>query len=467
MKKKRTIEFKILIPFLIVVLLPCIAIGASAYWTGFQSYKQERFDETINQLQFLTTYTLSMKEQDAIDVSLQKTIAKEMIAQTDSVYLFENNTAEPTGILKDGETPWWKPYIHEVNGKYQREDTHFLDFQEEWVLIQQLTEWDWTIAIPFSFSYFAEPLIEIQKNTLLVMIVAAVIAVELTIILSHHLSRPLKSLAAYCQNQGQVDKMEEEPFLSRNDEIGILADSIRQMLANIEEKKQLEKRMERIGRLASMGQMASGIAHEIRNPLAGIKTTTQVLSSRLELDDRNQPLFDGITEEIDRVNRIITNLLNLSRPRDPHPKWVNIEEVISKTIFLLEKESKNKNIQFFNHVKRDQEYYVDPDHFKQILINLSLNAVNAMDEGGRIRFFCDPNGRLFVRDEGKGITKEDLDKIFNPFFTTSASGTGLGLTMVHQLVLQNNGEIEINSKVNKGTSFILEFPVKREEENDG
>jgi len=466
MKKRRTIERKIMISFLIVVLIPCLAVGVSAYWTGYKTYKDERFNEAENRLNNVVTY-IKLVEQHYLQGELAeedaKSLAKKWVLQSDSAILIE----DPHVYEKTHESiaPWWVSFLDKQNGKYKRnEETN--EMKEQWVVIYHIKKWDWVIVIPFSFSYLSQPLIDIQKNTLLVMILAAIIAVELTIILSHQLSRPLKNLAAFCQQLGKGDvrvKTETEFPLSRKDEIGVLAHAIQEMLDNLEEKKQLEKKMERIERLASMGQMASGIAHEIRNPLAGIKTTTQVISSRLKLDERNLALFQGITSEIDRVDRIITNLMNLSRPREPNARLISAYDVVDQILILLEKENKDKPITFQNRISKEATFYIDLDHFKQIIINLTLNAINAMDVGGTVDFSSCNEGGIFIRDEGRGISIEDIKKIYDPFYTTSSSGSGLGLTMVHQLVLQNKGEIEIHSEEGMGTIFRLYFPTKEGE----
>lgn len=463
MKQKRTIEFKIMVPFLLLVLIPCLAVGITAYWTEFQSYKNERLKEAENRMSAVISYLTVLEQRSTIgELSEEeaKEVARHLMLQGDSIILLENSTSYDKEKLTDDEhPPWWQPYINYPSGKYQRSEGKE-GMQEEWVMLYQAPTWEWTIVIPFTLSYFAEPLMVIQKNTILVMIIAAIIAVQLTIMLSHHLSRPLKTLAAFCQEQGKGDRSDEiEVFLSRNDEIGVLTHSVKGMLINIEEKKQLEKKMEKIERLASMGEMASGIAHEIRNPLAGIKTTTQVLASRLQLDDRNQVLFQGVVREIDRMNRIITNLLNLAGPREPQTKRIVVYEVVEQIFILLEKENKDKNIKFYNLISKELNYMVDQDHFKQIIINLSLNAVNAMVNGGKVVFTTGDNGELAITDNGKGIPNENLGKIFDPFYSTSSKGTGIGLSIVHQLVLQNNGEIEVESELDKGTTFTLHFPV--------
>lgn len=457
-----------MVPFLLVVLIPCLSVGITAYWTEFQAYKNERFNEAENRLQSVISYINALEESSQngeLNENQAKEVAKHLMEKNNSVVLVDNSMRydKKNLFVGDEQIPWWITYLDKENGKYKKIEGRE-DLKEDWVMIYHVPNWSWTIVTPFNISYFAESLIDIQKNTLLVMIIAAIIAVQLTILLSHHFSRPLKDLAAFCQEKGKGNSAEEtDLFLSRDDEIGVLAHSIKGMLHSIEEKKQLEKRMERIERLASMGQMASGIAHEIRNPLAGIKTTTQVLASRLQLDERNQILFQGVIREIDRVNRIITNLLNLARPREPQTRLILVHEVVNQVLILLEKENIDKHIQFCNQISKDLHYLIDPDHFKQIIINLSLNAVNAIEHGGKVNFSSGNEGEFIIRDEGKGIAIEDLDKIFDPFYTTSPSGTGLGLSMVYQLVLQNNGEIEIKSEQDKGTTFILHFPLQQGE----
>ncbi|MBO8170878.1 MAG: HAMP domain-containing protein [Bacillaceae bacterium] len=462
MRQKRTIEKKIMIPFLIVVLLPSLAIGSAAYWTNFQSYKSDQFEQAENKMETVASYLNTLDRQvrqGGLSHEQAEKLAKAFILQMNSLILID----QTRNLDEDVLTAWWSPLLQKENGTFQR-NQETIGFEEEWVMIHHFQEWGWSVVIPFSYSYLAEPLIDIQKNTLLVMIIAAIVAVEMTILLSHHISRPIKNLATFCQQlgSGKAEEKGEIP-LSRNDEIGVLSRSIKEMIDNLEEKKRLEKKMERIERLAAMGQMASGIAHEIRNPLAGIKTTIQVLASRLQLDKENQSLFEGITGEIDRVNRIISNLLNLARPREPQTRTISAYDVVNQTLVLLEKESEDQHIAFHNRIAKNLYYQVDPDHFKQIIINLSLNAIKAMPGGGEISFSSGEEGEIFVKDDGNGIDGEAIDKIFDPFYTTSPKGTGLGLSMVHQLVLQNNGEIDVLSEQGKGTVFILRFPVVQKE----
>ncbi len=460
MKQKRTIEKKIMIPFLIVVLLPSLAIGAVSYWTGFQSYKTEQFEDAQTQMNTIISYLdLLNKQQRQGELNIEQTrkLAKHFIVQIETIILLDDLYSI------DEKEFWWNYFLQNGNGIYQKtKDRTWVE--EEWVMIHHFPEWNWTIVIPFSYSYLAQPLIDIQKNTLLVMIIAAIVAVELTILLSHHISRPIKNLATFCKELGSgKTKDEQDISLDRNDEIGVLSRSMKEMLDKIEEKKRLEKKMERIERLASMGQLASGIAHEIRNPLAGIKTTIQVLASRLKLDQENQNLFESITGEIDRVNRIITNLLNLARPREPQTRIVSVYETVNQTLVLLERETKENRIRFKNTISHNLYYLVDPDHFKQIILNLCLNAIKAMPDGGEISVSSGKEGEILIKDLGIGIPGEDIDKIFDPFYTTSSKGTGLGLSMVYQLVLQNNGEIDVISQPGKGTIFTLRFPVERKE----
>ncbi|MBO8169117.1 MAG: HAMP domain-containing protein [Thermoanaerobacteraceae bacterium] len=463
MKQKRTIEKKILIPFLLVVLLPCLAVGAAAYWTGFQSFKNQRFAEAGKQLGSVTDYLGILQEQTAsgtLTPETAKQLGERWLDSMENVILLAPDRPLPPEV----EGAWWYPLLEEGNGRYKNTAGN-QGLSEEWVIIRRIPEWNWTLVVPVTVSYFARPLVDIQKSTLLVAIIAAIVAVELTVVLAYHFSKPIKRLAEFCQELGRtgIDRDAESDLpVQYNDEIGVLARALKQMVEDMKEKQRLERKMARIERLASLGQMASGLAHEIRNPLAGIKTSLQVLSARLDLEEQNRRLVRGITGEIDRVNRIINNLLNIVRPREPNPAAVRVRPVIDETLVLLEKETWRKNIEFKNNVDHSLVVVVDKDHLKQIILNLSLNAIKAMPSGGRLTFASQPEGKIIVADTGMGIEEQELDKIFDPFYTTSQTGTGLGLSIVHQLVIQNRGEIDVDSRKGTGTAFILSFPVHEE-----
>lgn len=234
---------------------------------------------------------------------------------------------------------------------------------------------------------------------------------------------------------------------------------------DITERKKIEEKIEEIDRLSSLGELASGLAHEIRNPLAGIKTSTQVLKGRFE-DENSKKLFNNVISEIDRMNKLISDILNFARPHKPQFKLVEIKNIINETLILMEEHFKKNNITINkNFLEKELWIKIDPEQFKQILINLYMNAINAISNEGKLEITLSSNEnkkiKVSIKDNGKGIAEKNIRKIFEPFYTTASTGTGLGLAVVKRLVLENKGEIRVKSEKGKGTEFIINFPKRR------
>ncbi|MFZ5966234.1 MAG: ATP-binding protein [Bacillota bacterium] len=238
---------------------------------------------------------------------------------------------------------------------------------------------------------------------------------------------------------------------------------------NITERKKIEKKIERVNRLTSVGQLAAGLAHEIRNPLAGMKTGMQVLKKRLSTPEEvsNENLFNGVLYEIDRLNNLITDLLDFAKPRLPNYEAANVMEILHKSLYLTKKAATEKQIKInIMENAKNLNIFVDKGQIEQVFLNIVANALRAMDRNGTLNIILEnyfyQKGQFVsveFHDNGCGIGPEDLEKIFDPFYTTYPQGTGLGLSVVHKLVTENNGEIEVESKLNIGTIFKIRFPI--------
>jgi len=238
---------------------------------------------------------------------------------------------------------------------------------------------------------------------------------------------------------------------------------------DITQRRKIEERIKEIDRLSSLGEIAAGLAHEIRNPLTGIKTSIEVLENRINDKSSNQ-LCANVVSEINRMNTLISDILNFSNPKNPQLKLIDVKNIIEETLMLMEEQFKNNNIQIKKKYGQEKLYAkIDPEQLKQILINLYMNAINAISKKGKIEIFLrvinENKIKISIKDDGKGIKDEDISKIFDPFFTTSAKGTGLGLAVVKRLVLENKGEIDIKSVVGEGTNVEIILP-KKGDEND-
>ncbi len=246
--------------------------------------------------------------------------------------------------------------------------------------------------------------------------------------------------------------------------------------SDITDRKLLENNLVRMDRLASVGQFAAGLAHEIRNPLTGIKTGIQVIKNREKSrnETENVELMEGLTYEIDRINNLVTDLLDFSKPKQTIREKENIHDVIRKSLDLAKDGIVKKQISVRINKNDDSNYvFADKSQTEQIFLNIITNAIEAMEDSGKLLITTDKilkNSTSWIRitflDDGAGIEEELMEKIFNPFFTTKAKGTGLGLVVVAKLIEENNGKITIESERNKGTKICVLLPEYRRNKNE-
>ena len=228
---------------------------------------------------------------------------------------------------------------------------------------------------------------------------------------------------------------------------------------------EMEQHLQRTDKLAAVGKLAAGIAHEIRNPLASVSGSIEMLSKELHVQDENKKLMNIILKETDRLNHLVNEFLDYVRPSDRKQEPFKLTHAIEETLtaFSMNKSAmKNIELQFLPQNKNTQ-VKGDKEKIKQVLWNLLLNAVQAMPQGGKvlIRTFQENEGylKIEIQDTGQGIPEEDIKKIFDPFFTTKPKGTGLGLSLVHKIVENHEGRIFVNSKVGEGTTVTLLLPL--------
>ncbi|MCK9418054.1 MAG: ATP-binding protein [Nitrospirae bacterium] len=225
-------------------------------------------------------------------------------------------------------------------------------------------------------------------------------------------------------------------------------------------------------RLATVGSLAAGIAHEIRNPLASLSGSIQVLQGELDLKGDNKQLMDIVVRETDRLNTIIMEFLEYARLKNAQNETIELSPVLDETIMLL-KNSRDftGNIRITHQVDPHVVIQGDPQRIRQVFWNLLINACQAMPQGGEIIITARPFSgvhddmdwcEIIIADTGEGIARDDRDRIFNPFFTTKTGGTGLGLAIVYRIIQDHRGTITVESVPGKGTQFIIRLPIIEE-----
>jgi len=240
--------------------------------------------------------------------------------------------------------------------------------------------------------------------------------------------------------------------------------AIQCLARDITESKNLRIAAQRMERLAALGELSAMIAHEIRNSLGSISLNFRNLSDHLKVPDAHQRTFNNIDLGIQRIEEIINGILNFARPVQPALRKVDIRKVIDSSVHTVEKEMESSGIQLKRSYDASlPEVVIDPAQINQVLVNLYLNAKQAMRSGGTLSI--NATGRsdfveVSVQDTGVGISQENLDKIFNPFFTTRKEGIGLGLAIVSRILEQHKSQIFVESDPGSGTKFIIRFPIK-------
>lgn len=224
------------------------------------------------------------------------------------------------------------------------------------------------------------------------------------------------------------------------------------------------EQVKRADRLSAIGQLAAGLAHEIRNPLASIDGAAEVLDVAGDQPELRKETVSIIRKECARLNRLLTSLLDFARPRRPEWRDVDLSKVLDTVIDLVG-HAAGKGVRFHKEEQnRLPRLMGDEEQLTQVILNLTLNAAQAMPGGGDVWLTVrQEDGGLVIqiRDEGAGIPEEHMDKIFDPFFTTKETGTGLGLSVVHQIVTQHGGTVTVSRNQDKGTTFSLFFPQSR------
>ena len=238
-----------------------------------------------------------------------------------------------------------------------------------------------------------------------------------------------------------------------------------------EDLKRSKSYIRRADRLASLGTLTAGLAHEIRNPLVAIKTFTHLLPERIDDQEFRDKFLQIASGEVDRISSLVTELLDFARTSDPKLEMENINIILDGMILLVSTEANKKQINVNKTYDSNlPSVQIDREQMKQVFLNILLNAIEATPEKGKItvgtRAFLKPSGEPYVQieftDTGSGIPQDQLEEIFNPFFTTKTTGSGLGLSISNQIVQDHKGYIDVESQMGKGSSFFVNLPVNQD-----
>jgi len=299
---------------------------------------------------------------------------------------------------------------------------------------------------------------------------AVAICAAVMIGLAYFIQRPMVELQEKIARVGEGDLEVSVNFAKRNDEIGDLGRNFNHMVKQLRESREEIDRlhrtqMSRAEHLATLGELATGLAHEIRNPLAGIAGVIEIVGRDLPSTSPARAVVKDIRIEIAQINRILTDLLQTARPHPPEVRMSDLNTTVEHAIMLARQQVLSKPIRI--ELQKDEQLASvehDSDQIHQVILNLLLNSVQAIDGAGVVRVLVAAHkgkALISVTDSGRGISPEHLPFIFRPFYTTKGNGTGLGLSLARRIVEDHRGRIEVQSEVGRGTEFLITLPLRQ------
>lgn len=283
------------------------------------------------------------------------------------------------------------------------------------------------------------------------------------------IEQPLRELKTTIQRVQRGDLNASVEFAKRDDDVGELGRHFNQMVRQLRENKaEIERlhrqELSRAEHLATLGELAAGLAHEIRNPLAGIAGVLDVISKELPAGSASRNVLGDVHAEIRQIQSILSDLLAYARPRPPQFHRADLNDTIEQAVLLAAPQVRSRAIEInFEPSQALRAVVHDPVQIQQVALNLLLNAIQSIAGAGRVEVRledCEGFAVIRVRDTGRGISRENLSKIFRPFFTTRQEGTGLGLPLARGIVESHGGRIEVRSELKQGTCFEVFLPIE-------
>jgi two-component system NtrC family sensor kinase len=352
--------------------------------------------------------------------------------------------------------PWQNP----GEKKARRKIVRYLHYQP----------WDWIVAVgSYEDEFYRET--NLIKGRILgslgvISLLVGTIAMLLVFLAAKILSDPIRHMTSVIRDikSGQFHRQME---ITSRDELGELAVTFNRMTSSLQRNRELEASLAQQGKMASLGILSSGVAHEINNPLGVILGYAGYLENKLDPEDPNYHFIHEIKRESKRCKKIVQDLLNYARTPQPEFSEIDLNQLLDQIVSFA------ANHTDMHGVKIDRKFtdglpelLIDSDQIRQVAINLILNAGAAMEDGGILTVSTyreEDDVVMTFADSGSGIDEADLERIFEPFYTTKDRGTGLGLAITRQIIEQHHGSIQMTSRLNQGTTVTIRLPLVREE----
>lgn len=298
---------------------------------------------------------------------------------------------------------------------------------------------------------------------------AVAVCAALLVVLTWLVQRPMVELQEKIADLGNGNLNVSVSFAHRNDEIGTLGRNFNRMVQQLRDSRDEIQRlhstqMSRAEHLATLGELAAGLAHEIRNPLAGISGVIEIIGRDLPASSPARAVVKDVRLEVSQINHILTDLLQTARPHPPQVRLSDLNTTVEHAIMLARQQALSRPIKFvFQKDTSLPEVEHDSDQIHQVLLNLMLNSIQAIEGAGTIEIgvgLQEAFATISVTDSGRGISPEHLPNIFRPFYTTKGNGTGLGLSLAKRIVEEHHGRIDVTSTLGEGSRFLVYLPMR-------
>jgi signal transduction histidine kinase len=476
---KLSLKLKI---FLSVGLFYLAAVGTLTFLT-IRSQKNlllaqmgERAKVGINLMELSVTGALYK-----LDTFRLETVAREAKALPDVAYAYIfDDKGRIVGDYHENQSQLLSTFTDELGQKITKSTTTLvdLDYKKQILDISKPVKLGHErlggIRLGFDLSPITHDIQEVTFKAVGISSAIFLVGLGIIFIITLRMTKPIERLTLAARRIEEGD-LKYRVSIHRDDEIGSLATAFDQMAERLlqreKELKDSQAILRRADRLSSLGLLTAGLAHEIRNPLVAIRTFTQLLPERYD-DAEFREGFQGLAlKEVDRICGLINDLLSFARPSKPNVAPENVNDVVDNIARILETQAKEKNVEVVRRLSSDlPKVWIDREQMKQVFMNLILNAIQAMKNGGSIVIATSLSAKsdaelireyvqIEIRDTGIGIPPENLEQIFDPFFTSKDEGSGLGLAVSHQIVQEHGGFVTVDSTVGKGTSFFVHVPI--------
>lgn len=486
----------VVVPIIVVALITGFIANQKAYLGITQTSKddlQHMAEFTIDLLRSYDKQYQDYREEisgslenelaSAAFTALKEKIKNKRVGKTGYIYCIDRKgvlrihpEAEGRNIIdaKDSDgNPFIREMIEKKSGwiRYPWQNVGDPKPRMKIVRYEYFKVWDWIVAVGSYEDEFYQEANTIKHHifvgTIILIVIVGLLATMLVFYASTIATNPIIHMIEVIRRVRKGD-MEARMEVAGNDELAEMAAAFNRMTEIIQRNKQMESTLAQQGKMASLGVLSSGVAHEINNPLGVILGYAAYLEGKLAEDDPNYKYIHEIKRESKRCKKIVQDLLSYARTPRPTLELTDLNELLSEIIEFAANHTDMRGVTVLSKLEKGlPKVMLDGDQMRQVAINLILNAGGAMQEGGVLEVSTEVGAeqtvKITFRDSGNGIPPENLEKIFEPFYTTKARGTGLGLAITRQIVEMHHGEISIESTIGKGTTVTVTLPIDYEE----